>query len=542
MVKNTVSARTHSGETASRVAGHFRLVSVATAISRVTGFFRDQLNSWIFGAGLVSDSYFAALRIPNLLRDLFAEGALSSAFIPTLSKSLEKEKVEETWKLISQVFTLLLVIVGLLVAAGILAAPYIVRVVAPGFLGDPDKFALTVKLTRILFPVLLFVSMAALWMGTLNAHDRFLAPAFAPVAMNITLILAGLYLFYSPSMQTADEIHKIHIWTFATTLGFLFQWLVQVPATNGLGGRFKLLWPPDHPGIAEMLFLLAPAVVSLSVTQVDFLLNQIFASFLKTGSITCLNYGNRLMQLPYGVFGVSIATVVLPLMSRQMADGDEKGFGNTLTHAIGAAAFIMIPSTVGLCIVSLPICRLAFEHGHFTEASTLMVADATCFYVAGLFAHAGIKITAQAYYPLRKPKWPFWAAVINMSSTALLNLSALLFLTDPYQKFLALPLATTVGVFFTFFFLWWGLDLHGVKFEYGFVLKELVKILLASGLMGLSAWGTLHFLIQSQIPFEKALQVFGPIVVGALVYFLSAKILQCESFDWMISRRKKRVN
>src|SRR6202789_3476232 len=257
MVKNTVSAKTHSGETASRVAGHFRLVSVATAISRVTGFFRDQLNSWIFGAGLVSDSYFAALRIPNLLRDLFAEGALSSAFIPTLSKSLEKEKVEETWKLISQVFTLLLVIVGLVVAAGILVAPYIVRVVAPGFLGDPDKFALTVNLTRILFPVLLFVSMAALWMGTLNAHDRFLAPAFAPVAMNITLIFAGLYLFYSGSASAMDDIQKIHIWTLATTGGFLFQWLVQIPAGNRLGGRIRLLWPPNHPGIGEMLFLLA---------------------------------------------------------------------------------------------------------------------------------------------------------------------------------------------------------------------------------------------------------------------------------------------
>ncbi|HXL73816.1 MAG TPA: lipid II flippase MurJ, partial [bacterium] len=245
--------------------------------------------------------------------------------------------------------------------------------------------------------------------------------------------------------------------------------------------------------------------------------------------------------LPYGVFGVSIATVVLPLMSRQMADGDEKGFGDTLTHAIGAAAFIMIPSTVGLCIVSLPICRLAFEHGHFTEESTLLVADATCFYVAGLFAHAGIKITAQAYYPLRKPKWPFWAAVINMVSTALLNLSALLFLTDPYQKFLALPLATTVGVFFTFFFLWWGLDRHGVKFEYGFIFKEIVKILLASCLMCASAWGVLHFMIQSPVPFEKVAEVFGPIAVGAFVYFVSAKILQCESFEWLISRRKKRA-
>ncbi len=542
MVKNIEHQRTHSRVTATKVAGHFRIVSVATSISRVTGFFRDQLNSWIFGAGLVSDSYFAALRIPNLLRDLFAEGALSSAFIPTLSKSLEKEKVEETWKLISQVFTLLLLIVGLVVAAGIFAAPWIVRMVAPGFLGDPAKFELTVNLTRILFPVLLFVSMAALWMGTLNSHDKFLAPAFAPVAMNITLILAGLYLFYWPSMRdNADEIQKIHIWTAATTVGFFLQWLVQVPAARGLGGRFKLIWPPTHPGIAEMLFLLAPAVISLSVTQVDFLLNQIFASFLKTGSITCLNYGNRLMQLPYGVFGVSIATVVLPLMSRQMADGDEKGFGDTLTHAIGAAAFIMIPSTVGLCIISLPICRLAFQHGHFTEESTLMVADATCFYVAGLFAHAGIKITAQAFYPLRKPKWPFWAAVINMISTALLNLAALVFLTDPYQKFLALPLATTVGVFFTFFFLFYGLSRYGVKFEFKFIFKEIFKIILASFGMGLAAWWTLRLLIQQDVPFGKVLDVFIPIIVGAAVYFILAKLIRCESFEWIITRRKKKA-
>ncbi len=526
-------------ETSSKVAGHFRVVSLATSISRVSGFFRDQLNSWIFGAGLISDSYFAALRIPNLLRDLFAEGALSSAFIPVLSKSLEKEKAEKTWELISQVFTLLFLIVGIVVAAGIFAAPLIVRVVAPGFWGDPAKFELTVALTRVLFPVLLFVSMAALWMGTLNSHNRFALPAFAPVAMNLTLIAAGLYLFYGPISESSDELAKIYIWTGATTLGFLFQWLVQIPGAGGLGGKFRFLWPPNHPGIKEILFLLAPAVVSLSVTQVDFLLNQIFASFLKSGSITCLNYGNRLMQLPYGVFGVSIATVVLPLMSRQFADGDRKGFDKTLNQAIEGAAFIMIPSTVGLCIVSLPVCRLAFEHGRFDEASTQLVALATCFYVAGLFAHAGIKITAQAFYPLQKPKWPFWAAVVNMISTALLNLCALLFLTDSQEKFLALPLATTVGVFFTFFFLCYGLTRYGVRFEYAAMVKEVLKIIAATSAMGAVVWLVLEFLKTTSWPGLKALEVFIPIGFGMIVYFLGAKILNCQSLGWIISRRKK---
>ncbi len=526
--------------TAAKVAGHFRVVSLATSISRVTGFFRDQLNSWIFGAGLVSDSYFAALRIPNLLRDLFAEGALSSSFIPTLSKSLEKETAKKTWELISQVYTMLLLIVGTVVGIGIFAAPWIVRVVAPGFVSDAAKFALTVELTQILFPVLLFVSMAALWMGTLNSHDRFTAPAFAPVAMNVTLILTGLYLYYFPSDAMADdELKKIRIWTIATTAGFAFQWLVQMPSAWKLKGRFRLIFHPSHPGIHEMLFLMAPAIITLSVTQVNFLLNQIFASFLKTGSITCLTYGNRLMQLPYGVFGVSIATVVLPLMSRQMAEGNRKGFDATLSQSLKAAAFIMVPSTLGLWMVSLPICRLAFQHGHFSEESTLLVADATCFYVLGLFAHSGIKILTQAFYPLKRPKWPFWGAVINMVSTALLNLSALIFLTDPHQKFLALPLATTAGVFFYFFFLSYGLTRYGVKFETASMLREGTKIAFATVAMGISASVALSFLSSSALPGQNIVVVFVPILAGAAVYFAAAKLLKCESLEWIISSKRK---
>ena len=524
--------------TAAKVAGHFRIVSLATSVSRVTGFARDLLNSWIFGAGLVSDSYFAALRIPNLLRDLFAEGAFSPAFVPVLSKSIEKEKAEKTWKLISEVFTTLLLAVGTTVALGILVAPLLVHVVAPGFTGDPSKYSLTVSLTRILFPVLLFVSMAALWMGTLNSYDRFAVPAFAPVAMNATLILAGLYLYYWPSMRSSqDEMQKIYIWTFATTIGFAFQWLIQVPDTRGLGGRFRLLWPPKHPGIREILILLAPAVISLSVTQVDFLLNQIFASFLQNGSITCLNYGNRLMQLPYGVFGVSIATVVLPLMSRQKADGDHKGFSQTLGQSLEAAAFIMIPATVGLCLVSLPICRLAFQHGNFSVEATKRVSEATCLYTLGLFAQAGIKITAQAFYPLRKPKWPFWAAVISMVSTAFLNLAALLFVPDPHLKFLALPLATTVGVTLTFLFLFWGLFRLGVHFDFPGMFKEGSKILLASLFMAVVTWLCLLGIESWNPPGTEVLDVFLPIAIGAGAYFAAARFLGCQSFDWVRAQR-----
>jgi putative peptidoglycan lipid II flippase len=540
MPKNSPGPNPGEG-TAGKVAGHFRVVSLATSLSRVTGFVRDLLNSWIFGASLVSDSYFAALRIPNLLRDLFAEGAFSPAFVPILSESIEKEKIEQTWRLISQVFTALLLVVGITVGLGILAAPAIVHVMAPGFTGDPVKFQLTVTLTRILFPVLLFVSMAALWMGTLNSYNRFAVPALAPIAMNATLIGVGLYLYYWPSMRdSGDDAQKIYIWTIATTVGFALQWIIQMPDTRGLGGKFRFLWPPDHPGIRKILLLLAPSVISLSVTQVDFLLNQIFASFLKNGSITCLNYGNRLMQLPYGIFGVSIATVVLPLMSRQIADGNKKGFDQTLSQSIEAAGFIMLPATVGLCIVSLPVCRLAFEHGHFDETATQLVAQATCLYVMGLFAHAGIKITAQAFYPLRKPKWPFWAAVVNMVSTALLNLCALLFVADPHLKFLALPLATTVGVFFTFLFLWIGLDRYGVQFDYSSMWKEGGRILMASLVMALVTKLALMGTIALDLPGNRVWEVFFPIGVGAVTYFFAAKLIGCKSYEWINAQRKKR--
>ena len=526
------------GRTAHRVAGHFRVVSMATSISRVTGFGRDLLNSWIFGAGMVSDSYFAALRIPNLLRDLFAEGAFSPAFVPVLSKTIEKGKPGEAWQLVSQVFTTLLLAVGFTVGLGLLAAPLLVHLVAPGFTGDPSKYQLTVSLTRILFPVLLFVSMAALWMGTLNSHNRFAVPAFAPVAMNFTLILAGLYLYYWPSWRASqDETGKIYIWTLATTVGFAFQWLIQLPDTRGLGGRFRLLWPPSHPGIREILVLLAPAVISLSVTQVDFLLNQIFASFLQNGSITCLNYGNRLMQLPYGIFGVSIATVVLPLMSRQWAEGDREGFSQTLGQSLEAAAFIMVPATVGLCIVSLPVCRLAFQHGHFGEEATRRVSEATCLYVLGLFAHAGIKITAQAFYPLQKPKWPFWAAVVNMVSTAALNLAALLCLSDPHLKFLALPLATTVGVFSTFLFLCYGLLRYGVKLDFSAILREAGRILLATLVMAVVTKACLSGIESWNPPGARVWQVFLPIGAGAAAYFFAAKALGCQSYEWINAQR-----
>ncbi|HVM32777.1 MAG TPA: murein biosynthesis integral membrane protein MurJ [bacterium] len=524
---------------AQNLGRHFRVVSLATGLSRVTGFARDMINAHLFGAGLVSDAYFSANRIPNLLRDLFAEGALSSALVPALSKSLRLEKAKATWALASQVFTFLLLSVGLVVALGILFAKPLVALIAPGFLSDPVKFTLTVHLTQILFPVLLFVSMAAFCMGLLNSHERYGVSALAPIAMNLTLILAGGALVFFSGLGPDRDLANIYWWTLATSAGMLLQWLVQIPAVLKLGGRLRLSFKPTHPGFWEILLLMGPALFSLSVTQIDLVLNQVFASFLPTGSVTCLNYGNRLMQLPYGVFGVSIATVVFPLISRQAAVENHRAIRSTLSRALEAALFITLPATLGLCLLSLPVCRLAFEHGEFTLDSSRLVAGATCMYTLGLFAHTGIKLLTQAFYPIRKARWPFWAALANMLATAGLNLAALLFVPDNHLKFLLFPLATSAGAFLNLAVLVWGLERYGLHLEYGAIAKEGTKILLATALMGLVAWGALKGALRMDYPGDKAVAVFLPAALGAAAYWFLAKRLRCRSLAWVLENKRR---
>lgn len=530
------------GKTASEaghLGRHFRVVSLATAISRVTGFVRDSINGALFGAGWISDSYFMAIRIPSMLRDLFAEGALSSAFIPTFTRSLEDGKgdPEDAWRLMSQVFTLLLLVVGSLVALGILFAPAVVDVIAHGFLAAPEKYRLTVALTRTLFPVLLFVSLAALWMGCLNAHHRFTVPAFAPVAMNLTLIVAGLYLLYvRPPASEADELSNMRFWTMATTVGMVFQWLIQVPSLRKLGWRFRFSFPPTHPGVFEMLVLMAPAVISQSVMQVNFLINQFFGSYLPHGDLSCLYYGNRLMQLPYGVFGVSIATVVFPLIARQAAQGDAKSVETTLSRAVEAAAFITIPCTVGLILTAQPITVLAFQRGKFDAAATALVTQATVLYVSGLFFYSSNKILVPAFYALKKSKWPLTAALCAMGADFVLNLSAFLLIDDMHLRFLALPSATILSGMVNFALLFYGLHRYGLRFDVRDLSRELVKISFATLGMALAVWGVLRGLDGLTLPGMRLWRVFAPITVGAGLYFVLARVLSCRGGQWLRSK------
>ncbi len=523
---------------------HFRSVSLMTALSRVTGYVRDAFNAALFGRGLVSDAYFMAFRIPNMLRDLFAEGALSQAFVPTLTRTREKGRrgPAEALEMMTQVFTLLVLAVGILVVLSILAAPLLVRVLAWGFSADPEKFALTVSLTRLLFPGLFFVSLAALWMGFLNACHRFTVAAFAPVTMNLTLIAAGILLQTGWFKERyGDPVVLIHLWAAAQVVGLLFQWLVQVPQARSLGVRIRFSWPPRHPGVFLMLRQMVPITVTLSTLQLNLLINLVFGSFLVTGGITSLYYGNRLMQLPLGVFGVALATVSMPILSSLAARGDDRAFSRTLRSFLEGAALLSFPCTVGAILVSLPASRLAFEYGNFSPEATLSVAGVTVFYMLGLFGSFGTKVLNSAYYSLRVTRWPFRAACASVAVNFILNLSALLFLKDPAHRLWALPLALSFASFANMGLLFLGLGRTGVRLEWGALLAEWGRVAVATAVMGLAVWGVLQGLDAWTPPFGRITGFVVPVAAGFLVFLALCRALRCRSLDWFIERRGKPI-
>jgi putative peptidoglycan lipid II flippase len=518
---------------------HFRLVTLATGTSRIAGYLRDTLNAKLFGAGLVSDSYFMAVRIPSLLRDLFAEGALSNAFVPALSARLEKDREKQAWELMSQVFTLLCLITGALTALGMIFAPQVVWVIAQGFVGETDKFQLTVSLTRILFPVLTCVSLAALWMGALNSLHRFTAPAFAPVYMNLTQIAMGVALLKVwPASTPEEEIRNVQLWALSMTLGMLLQWLSQVPEGLKAGIHIRWAWPPNHPGLKEMWKLLAPAIVSQSVLQVNLLVNQFFASFLATGYVTYLYYGNRLFQLPYGVLGISIATITFPLLARQSSGGQLNDFARTLDKALAASLFLMVPCTVGIWIVAEPACRLAFEYGKFTPEATRLSAEATALYALGLVGYTGAKILQPAFYARRNARFPLMASLVAMASNLGLNGAAFLWIQDNRWRFWGLALASVLGACVNFGLLLWGVPKLKIRLDGEYQLREGAKVIIATLVMATVSWSALHLVVSLAVPGHRFLDFLLPVTVGGSVYLLLAKLLRMDGLTWILGHRK----
>jgi len=460
-------------------------ISVATAMSRVLGLMREQVQSYYFGAGFVTDAFLAAFRIPNLLRDLFAEGALSSAFVPTFTAIKEKDGPDAAWRLANRLFTVLALILSVVTLAIFLFAPWIMRVYAAGF--TPEKLELAVTMTRILAPFLLAVAVASVAMGILNTYGRFFIPALAPALLNVAAI-AGVVVL-SPLFPRLGWPAGLSL-AVGAMVGGVLQFGVQVPAMRKLGFRFRLDWAPKDPGLVRIAWLMLPATIGQAATQINFLVDTWLASRYGNGPITWLSLAFRLIQLPIGLFGVAIGMANLARVSRDAALGDHAGLRANLSGALRAAALLALPATAGLVALREPIIGVIFEHGRFDHASTLNTAAALLCYSLGLYAYAVTKIQVPTFYALGDTRVP--VAASTTAVVAKLAANAAFVFTLPklgVNPFLGLALSTSVAAWTNFGILAWGLRRRAGSIAGHGVLRATLSMALVSLVMGLACGG-----------------------------------------------------
>ena len=396
----------------SRVVKAAGVVGAATLASRILGFIRDAVIAWFFGAGFSSDAFIAAFRIPNLLRRLFAEGSLSSAFIPVFMEYSVKQGQAEAFHLARSAFRFLGIVLIVAAVCGVMLSPWIVRLIAPGF--SADKLALTIALTRLMFPYIFFIGLVALCMGILNVLGHFAAPAFAPVLLNLAII--GSALFISPSLtQPAMGL------AVGVLLGGFLQLALQLPVL--IKKRFYF-WQASrwiHPGLKRVGTLMPPVIIGGAVYQINILVGTLLASLLAQGSVTYLYFADRLVQFPLGIFAIATATAVLPSLSRQAAAGDIGKLKDTFDHTLKLVFFVTIPASVGLIVLREPIVALLFKRGEFDVRATLLTAQALLYYSMGLWAFSAVRIVAAVFFALQDTRTPAIMAGISIVANIILG-------------------------------------------------------------------------------------------------------------------------
>ena len=492
------------------------IVGSATALSRVLGFIRDVIIASAFGTSYVADAFFVAFRIPNLLRRLLGEGALSAAFIPVFTKIKTQKDDREAMRFAASAVNVLVILLVVVSIAGVLLAPALVRVLTLTFKGSDSKLALTVALTRWIFPYIFFAALAALFMGILNASGHFFFPALSPVCLNCALI--GSVVLLGPRFSAGME-SKVWTLVIGVLIGGLLQVLIQVPPAVSRGFRFirKLF----HPALYKVGRLMVPAIFGLAVTQVNILVDTMLAWHLGTGSVSALYYGNRLVQLPLGVIGIAIATASFPSFSRRVAEGDLGGLNRMIGFSVRMVMFWMVPATVGLLVLSKPIVTLLFERGAFDPSATEGTVLALVYYSIGLAAYAAVKVLVPVFYSLNDAKTPVRIGAVCVAINIVLNL----LLMGPLAHG-GLALATSLSSMVNATLLIWFL----VK-KWGVVpVKELVgcllRVLLLSGIMGVMVVVIRSGLLSVLSSGALLVTVLVPVAGGAGLYFALGWILK----------------
>jgi len=518
-----------SGSTG-KIARSAGAVSVAVMCSRVLGLVREQVFAGLFGAGFAYDAFVVAFRIPNLLRDLFAEGALSAAFVTVFSEYTTKRGPEDTWRLASNVLLFFALLISALTLVGMYLADPLVNLLAPDFQSTPGKTELTVQLTRIMFPFLLFVSLGAVVMGILNTNGKFFVPAMSSTFFNLGSIVGGLSLAWVFPRLGQPAIAGM---AWGTLIGGALQLLMQLPTLRQVGFRFRWTCNPADPGLRRILLLMLPATIGLSATQINIFVNTNFAAGCVEGSVSWLNYAFRLVQLPIGLFGVALSIAIMPILARQAAQKDIDSLKQTFTSSLVLVFSLAIPATAGLILLSEPIIRLIFERGAFTALDTLQTAQALTFYAVGLFAYSAIKVMVPVFYAIGNTRFPVMGSFLGVGA----NILTITLVIDSLQH-RGIALSTSCAMILNFLFLGTVLYRKLAGFPLGYLLLGVLKILTATAAMSGALWG-LQGVLGAWLGGAIWRQVAGLAVligVGVVIYVAGLQLLRLPEFTLLSSK------
>ncbi len=491
-----------------------------TIISRILGYIRDMLIAKYFGASMAADAFFVAYKIPNLLRRLLGEGSLSTSFIPVYTEYLTKKSDREARKLVKTVFGTFGILFILLTVTGIIFAPQIVSVIAPGFANNPDKLQLTVLLTRIMFPFLMAIGLGAIALGILNSWRMFFIPAVAPSMLSISEIV--FILFLTPYIEPPVSALGIGV-----VVGGFAQFIVQAWPIIKKHSIFPIV-NLKHPGLRKIARLMLPAVLGLAVFQVNSIVDTVCATLLQPGSVTHLYYGNRLMQLPLALFGTALATVTLPMMSENAARKQIQKLKNTFSFSLRAISFLVLPSAVGYIMFGSPIIKLLFERGEFTAFDTSATAWVLAFYSLGLIFYAGVKVGVSAFHSQQDTKTPVVIAAISMLVNAILNISVVVI--SPVRDFFGaggLALSTSISSGINFLLLVFIFRKRNGLIGGKIITKSVLKHIFCSVILGIF----LYYISSITREWNVFIRVPGVIIAGVVIYTVISYLIKVPELN-----------
>ena len=513
----------------SRVIKAAGVVGGATLISRILGFVRDAVIAGFFGAGLSSDAFIAAFRIPNLLRRLFAEGSLSSAFIPVFTEYVVHHNRDEAFSMARSAFRLLSVILFMVTIGGILLSPWIVRLIVPGF--DAEKISLTVTLTRWMFPYFFCIGLVALCMGILNVLGHFAVPAIAPVILNLSVI--GSVLFIAPAMTT-----PVIGLALGVLIGGVLQLALQLPILVRKGFRFWEKARLMHPGLKKVGISILPIILGGAVYQINIVVGTLLGSLLPEGSVTYLYFADRLVQFPLGIFAIAASTAVLPSLSRHAAACEFDELKHTFAHALKLVFFISIPAMVGLIVLREPIVALLFQRGEFDAAATQLTSQAVLYYSLGLWAFSAVRIVAATFFALQDARTPVRIAIISIFANILLGV----ILMKPLAHG-GLALATSLASMLNLGLLMLALRTRLGSLGWINIAQSAGKAFVSSLVMGSAVWATARIFIplESRTSPGLLVGVVASIGIGLCIYGVASFVLKSQELSIVLTEAGKGI-